>query len=132
MASTIPNAQNGKKKGSVGKFKSMRQQIVERKLSLVAEAVDLMRKTRDEQLKFEIIKFLAQYSQAIPTSNPEEEGASVSDISERQLLAIAQGNTACATEPDADTTGSDSDVVCEGESDAADALDAETNDGSLE
>jgi hypothetical protein len=117
----------GRKPGGL-RFKSIRERLTERKVNVADEAVELLRKTRDEQLKFEIIKFLAEYSQAKPTTNPDEESADVTDISAATLLKLAAGDTTFAAESEPDTAGSDQDALREGDSDAADALDSAENE----
>lgn len=126
-------AKTGGRKAGASKLKSFRSQLADIKFSVALEMRDLYRKTKDEMLKIEILKLMLEYSQTKPTTSlDDEESADVTNISERQLLAIASGDTTSPAEPESDADSGDSDVVCEGESEPADALDAEAHDGDVE
>lgn len=133
MAFQKGNKLGGRKPGSTNKrkFKFIREQLTDKNVNIVSEAMDLLRKTRDETLKFEIIKFLAEYSQGKPQDTAGSE-ADVTNISEATLLKLASGDTSALSELDAASDNDDSDALCEGDFDAADAHDSAANDDVVE
>ena len=124
-------AKTGGRKAGAGKLKSFRKALADIKFDVALEMRDLFRKTKDEMLKMELLKLMLEYSQTKPTTDLDEEGADVTNISEAALLAIASGDTIIPAEPDDSANDSDSDAVRAGESDAAFALDSAEDDSAM-
>lgn len=122
----------GRKPSAVQKLKSFRKELAEKRYSVVGAMIDLLNKTRDEQLKFEILKLMLEYSQLKPTTDLDEEGAGVEQISERQLLAIASGDTTSQQGYGPDETSCDQDADDEGQLGCADAFDTTQDVGTVE